>query len=96
MSRSCFTSQTGAASTNSYKFTGREKDGDRAETRTRARYYHPRLQRFISEDPIGFRGGDFNLYAYVRNTPLLLKISTGVGRRHMGLLGKLLPCKANR
>jgi len=35
-----------------------------------ARYYHPQLQRFVSEDPIGFRGRDFNLYAYVRNNPL--------------------------
>jgi len=36
----------------------------------RARYYHPGRQRFISEDPIGFAGGDANLYAYVRNSPL--------------------------
>jgi hypothetical protein len=25
------------------------------------------LQRFIAEDPIGFRGGDVNLYVYARN-----------------------------
>jgi len=36
----------------------------------RARYYHTDLQRFISEDPIGFAGGDPNLYAYVGNNPL--------------------------
>jgi RHS repeat-associated protein len=36
----------------------------------RARYYHPQLQRFISEDPIGFAGRDVNLYSYVRNNPL--------------------------
>jgi len=36
----------------------------------RARYYHPSLQRFSSEDPIGFLGGDANLYAYARNAPL--------------------------
>lgn len=36
----------------------------------RARYYHPALQRFISEDPIGFNGGDVNLYAYVANNPI--------------------------
>jgi hypothetical protein len=36
----------------------------------RARYYHPTLQRFISEDPIGFEGGDVNLYAYVANAPM--------------------------
>jgi hypothetical protein len=33
----------------------------------RARYYHAQLQRFISEDPIGFRGG-INRYAYVSNS----------------------------
>ncbi len=65
-----FTSQTGLASTNSYKFTGREEDGT-GLMYYRARYYHPRLQRFIAEDPIGFRGGQANLYGYVRNAPTL-------------------------
>lgn len=36
----------------------------------RARYYHPGLQRFISEDPLGFAAGDPNLYAYVGNNPI--------------------------
>ena len=35
----------------------------------RARYYDPKLGRFLSEDPIGFAGGDVNLFAYVRNNP---------------------------
>jgi RHS repeat-associated protein len=52
------------------RFTGREEDGT-ALNYYRARYYHPGLQRFISEDPIGFAGGDTNLYAYVANNPLL-------------------------
>lgn len=64
-----FTSQTGLASTNSYKYTGREEDGS-GLLYYRARYYHPRLQRFIAEDPIGFNGGDVNLYAYVLNHPI--------------------------
>jgi len=34
----------------------------------RARYYSPTLQRFISEDPSGFRGG-INRYAYANNGP---------------------------
>lgn len=38
----------------------------------RARYYDPKVGRFISEDPIGFAGGDVNLMAYVGNNPLLL------------------------
>ncbi len=36
----------------------------------RARYYDPKVGRFISEDPIGFDGGDINLYAYVQNNPV--------------------------
>lgn len=47
------TTQTGPASTNSYKFTGREDDGTGLYY-YRARYYQPRLQRFIAEDPLGF------------------------------------------
>ena len=36
----------------------------------RARYYDPSVGRFISEDPIGFAGGDVNLFAYVLNNPV--------------------------
>src|SRR4030067_3248190 len=38
----------------------------------RARYYDPEVGRFISEDPIGFDGGDVNLMAYASNNPILL------------------------
>jgi len=36
----------------------------------RARHYDPKLGRFLQPDPIGFAGGDTNLYSYVRNNPL--------------------------
>jgi uncharacterized protein RhaS with RHS repeats len=36
----------------------------------RVRYYDYSLGRFISEDPLGFDGGDVNLYAYVLNNPV--------------------------
>ena len=36
----------------------------------RARYYDPEMGRFISEDPLGFDGGDVNLYAYCSNDPV--------------------------
>jgi RHS repeat-associated protein len=50
--------------------TGREHDGPTGHY-YRARYYHPTLQRFISEDPLGLMGGDANLYAYVFNSPII-------------------------
>ncbi len=36
----------------------------------KARYYDPQVGRFVSEDPIGFDGGDVNLSTYVKNNPV--------------------------
>jgi RHS repeat-associated protein len=58
---------TGASTGNTLGFTGREADVAGLNFH-RLRYYDTRLQRFNSEDPIGFRGGT-NLFAYVRNVP---------------------------
>jgi RHS repeat-associated protein len=62
------TTSTGQTSTNSFEYTGRENDATGLYF-DRARYYNPALGRFISEDPIGFGGGDANLYAYTSNAP---------------------------
>ena len=61
------TTVTGTSS-NAIQYTGRENDGT-GLAYYRARYYQPRLQRFIAEDPIGFAGGDVNLYGYALNNP---------------------------
>jgi RHS repeat-associated protein len=53
-----------------YQFTGREYDSDIGLQYSRARWYDATIGRFISEDPIGFGGGNVNLYGYVRNNPL--------------------------
>ncbi len=58
------TTVSGQTSTNPHQFTGREADGTGLYY-YRARYYHPTLGRFVSEDPLGFVGDDTNLYAYV-------------------------------
>ncbi len=58
----------------------------------RARYYNPQLQRFISEDPIGYGGGNSNLYAYVFNAPTKLIDPFGLegaDPRLVGLVGHL-------
>jgi RHS repeat-associated protein len=61
---------SGSSSSNELRYTGREDDGTSLYY-YRARYYHPGLQRFISEDPLEFAAGDVNLYAYVQNSPIL-------------------------
>jgi RHS repeat-associated protein len=60
---------SGSANANPYQYTGRENDGATDLYFYRARYYHPTWQRFISEDPLGFGGGDVNFYAYAGNSP---------------------------
>ncbi len=51
-----------------YKYTGKEEDIEVGLTYFGARYYHPRLGRFISADPLTIHtgAGDLNPYAYVR------------------------------
>lgn len=43
----------------------------------RARYYDLSVGRFISEDPLGFEGGDTDLYRFVLNSPTNLYDPTG-------------------
>ena len=91
-------------STNTQQYTGRENDGT-GLFYYRARYYHPVLGRFISEDPIGWGSGQTNPYAYVGGNPLsfidpdgLAKKSAttvcivpGCGARHGGVRGPYCP-----
>jgi RHS repeat-associated protein len=42
--------------------------GTVAKSDYRARYYDPTPGRFLSEDPLGFVGGDPNFYAYAANS----------------------------
>lgn len=39
--------------------------------------FHPTLGRWLTQDPIGFSGGDTNLYRYVENNPVNLLDPTG-------------------
>jgi len=53
-----------------FTYTGREFDPESGLYYYRARYYDANTGRFLSEDPIGFAGGDQNLYRYVLNNPV--------------------------
>jgi RHS repeat-associated protein len=61
-----------------YGFTGRESGDVAGLMYYRARWYDPDLGRFMSEDPISFRGGDINLYGYVKNNPINFTDPTGL------------------
>jgi RHS repeat-associated protein len=74
------TGSTGTPAGNTFDYTGRESDGTGLKF-FRARYYHPTLQRFASEDPIRFHGGDTNLYAYVGSNPIGFVDPFGLERR---------------
>lgn len=74
------TTSTGAASSNTIQYTGRENDGTGLYD-YRARYYSPQFHRFISSDPIGLSGG-INTYAYVGGNPIFYRDPTG----HLAIL----------
>lgn len=53
-----------------FMFTGRELDTATGIYYSRNRSYEPSAGRFLQRDPIGFRGGDYNVYSYVHNNVL--------------------------
>jgi RHS repeat-associated protein len=55
---------------NSYTFTGREFDAETGLYHFRNRDYHAQLGRFMSRDPIGYGGSQWNLYEYVSGNPI--------------------------
>ena len=62
-------SDTTTGFTNPYQFMGREAD-TAGLYYYRARYYSPMMAGFISEDPIGFGGGQLSFYAGFMGDPL--------------------------
>ena len=68
-------------STNPYRYVGQYgyyRD-DIARLYVRARHLSSSQGRWISRDPIGFYGGDWNIYRYVRNNALINRDPSGLG-----------------
>ncbi|MBI4868357.1 MAG: hypothetical protein HY816_15535 [Candidatus Wallbacteria bacterium] len=63
-------------------YTGRSGVANPGMLYLRNRWYAPGLGRFLSEDPIGFRGG-WNLQGYVANNPLRYTDPTGLEERQL-------------
>ncbi|MCB9617799.1 MAG: hypothetical protein H6722_35640, partial [Sandaracinus sp.] len=61
-----------------FRFAGGLYDELTGLTRFGARDYDARVGRWTAKDPIGFEGGDTNLYGYVANDPINSIDSTGL------------------
>jgi RHS repeat-associated protein len=72
-----WTTATSSANANTTLYTGRELDLLTGLHYYRARYYDAGLERFISRDPIGYAGKDFNVYRYVGDNPSVRVDPTG-------------------
>ena len=70
------TTTSGSATTNTFAYTARELDATGLYF-YRARYYNPNLGRFMSEDPLGFKG-DINGYRYALDSPVSLSDPSGL------------------
>ena len=60
------------------RFPGQYYDAETGLHQNWHRDYEPGLGRYVEADPIGFAGGDVNLYAYVGNRPVMLKDPSGL------------------
>ena len=77
-----------------FGFAGGLHDRDTGLVRFGYRDYDPEVGRWTAKDPIGFAGGDTDLYGYVLNNPVnlidslgLLNIIAGVGGSAVGVTG---------
>jgi RHS repeat-associated protein len=73
------TAASGTANSNTFAFTGRELDASNLNLYFyRARYYNPLLQRFISEDPLGFGANSVNFYELAYDSPTNYRDPSGM------------------
>jgi RHS repeat-associated protein len=80
-------SETSPTNGDRFKYTRRELDSEIGLQYNRARSYSAVVGRWTRQDPLGFPAGDFNLYRYVANQPLLYvdALGTHKGDRWFGM-----------
>jgi RHS repeat-associated protein len=69
-----------------FRYTGREYDALTGLYHYRARAYDPETARFLQEDPLGFAGGDINLYRYALGNPVKWIDPTGQSATEQGAI----------
>ena len=85
------TNSTGSV-TNFLRYTAREFDTETNLYFYRARYYDSSIGRFLSEDPIRFRGGP-DFYRYAKNSPIDLIDPRGLAPNSSDGGGRTNPCR---
>jgi RHS repeat-associated protein len=71
------TVQTSSAANNRYTYTAREWDATLGLHHFRARWMSGLTGRFLTRDPIGFKGSPFDLYEYCGSSPMRNTDPTG-------------------
>ncbi|MBP9811354.1 hypothetical protein KBF38_23810 [bacterium] len=76
--------ESAALSGTIFGYTGQRYDSETGLYYYKARHFSPVLGRFLQTDPIGYAGGDLNLYAYVGNDPTNKVDSMGLSLHSYG------------
>ncbi len=64
---------------NNIRFQGQYHDKETGLLYNCFRYYDPEAKRYISQDPISYLSGDYNLYRYCSNDPVNMVDPVGLG-----------------